>query len=232
MHLDKFLNCIKANIPIKDRITTYKGKQYKSSRITICSKKMCMDLSDKGCTPRKTYTIKFPNKNIVPSNLIKDFIRGYFDGDGCIYTNAENKRIELVVTGMPDMLDGISDFLIKEKVLRVRPKLYKDKRSKASSMYIYGRDSIKEILDYLYNGSSMFLDRKYNKYNLFYKDYFYQNNKRGIYFDRNSKKFIVTISVNNNRKLVGRFDSFEDALICRKNAEIEKMNLLNSRLNQ
>ena len=226
-HLNKFSRCIESNVPIKNKINTYKGHKYESSRLIICSKKMCYDLWDKGCTPQKTYTIKFPDNNIVPDKFIRDFIRGYFDGDGCIYVNEKTGRIEVTITGMFDMLNGISNFLISKKILRVKPKLYKDKRSEANTMYIYGKDSIKEILDYLYKDSNIYLDRKYAKYIEFYNGYDDEYNKRGVYFDKNTDKYIATIRINGKSKRLGSFNSFEDALECRKNAEIEKMNLLN-----
>ena len=36
-----------------------------------------------GCHPNKTFTLIFPD---LPSNMIQHFIRGYFDGDGSIYS--------------------------------------------------------------------------------------------------------------------------------------------------
>ena len=51
-------------------------------RIQIGSKEMFGDLIKLGFTPNKSNTLKFPN---IPNVCVKDFIRGYFDGDGSVY---------------------------------------------------------------------------------------------------------------------------------------------------
>jgi len=51
-------------------------------RLQIGSKEMFEDLLRLGMTPAKSKTLQFPE---VPNRYLKDFVRGYFDGDGCIY---------------------------------------------------------------------------------------------------------------------------------------------------
>ena len=51
-------------------------------RLQIGSKEIFEDLTSFGFTPNKSLTIKFPD---IPTNLLGDFVRGYFDGDGCVY---------------------------------------------------------------------------------------------------------------------------------------------------
>ena len=123
-HLEKFRDCLESNLVIRDKITHGKEKDYKSSRLLVSCTSMCKDLINLGCTPKKTYDIKFPSYDIVPYEFMRDFVRGFFDGDGCIcITTMEGKpHIELSLTGMSDMLKSIADFLISEKVLRVIPK--------------------------------------------------------------------------------------------------------------
>ena len=53
-----------------------------SYRVQLGSKVLFEDLTKLGFTPNKSNTIKFPN---VPELFMKDFIRGYFDGDGCAH---------------------------------------------------------------------------------------------------------------------------------------------------
>lgn len=50
--------------------------------LRVKSKKICQDLSKYFIVPRKTKILKFPT-NINPI-FYKDYIRGYFDGDGSI----------------------------------------------------------------------------------------------------------------------------------------------------
>ena len=56
----------------------------KRCRWTITDKHLWETLNNYGCTPKKSLTLKFPDENIFKSkDLIRHFIRGYFDGDGC-----------------------------------------------------------------------------------------------------------------------------------------------------
>lgn len=234
-HLNKFLKCLNSNVPIQEKTNNVGGKQYKSYRLTINCTKLCYDLIDLGCTPQKTYTIKFPTDDIVPKNLMKDFLRGFFDGDGCISVTRMNDKPHIVTnfSGMSGMLKSISDFLISEKILRVIPKIHKDERREETyNMYFYGSDSNKEFLDYLYKDATIYLDRKYNTYIVFYSDYNEKEGKHGVHYSKRNKAYIVTISINGIRKRVGQYKTVEEAIEARKEAEIEKMNILNSPLNQ
>lgn len=219
-HLNKFLKSINSNIPIVQKKNQLKGKTYYSSKIVVCCTKMCRDLISNGCTPQKSLVLKFPDKSIIEDSLIRHFIRGYFDGDGCIYTNSNNK-ISINFTGTSDMLLGISDFLLQNNIMKTTVKLYDC--GKAKEMFIYGIDNIKDILDYLYKDCTIYLERKYNKYIEFYSDY-NNENYRGVYFDRQSKKWIANITRNHKRIIIGRFKCVEDAIKERKNVEIELLN--------
>ncbi len=74
--------------------------------------KIFNDLVNKGCIPAKSLTLKFPPENIVSKNLLGHFIRGWFDGDGCIhYTNRktrpDNNSWVVQLTGTQEFLDSI-----------------------------------------------------------------------------------------------------------------------------
>ena len=51
-------------------------------RIQIGSKDIFNDLLKLGLTPNKSKTIRLPK---IPKEFFFDFVRGYFDGDGCAY---------------------------------------------------------------------------------------------------------------------------------------------------
>lgn len=233
-HLEKFKKCLETNIPIFEKTNKLNGKEYKSVRIQLNNTKICYDLCDLGCTPNKTFDIKFPTFDIVPKEFMRDFIRGFFDGDGCISVSemAGKPHIMLTITGMSDMLQSISDFLISENVIRVKPKIHKDKRQKSTyNVYFYGTDSNKELLDYLYKDSNIYLDRKYNQYVDFYNDYDEKSNKYGVYYDKIHNVYVASIHINGKR-ITSRHKNIDDAIQARKEAEIEKMKIENSPLSQ
>ena len=49
------------------------------------------------------------------------------------------------------------------------------------------------------------------------------SNKRGVYFDKRTKKWIATIYINKKRIRLGSFKNIDDAIKIRKEYEIEKM---------
>src|SRR3989338_10128324 len=59
-----------------------------SFRFQIGNKEMFGDLCKLGVTPNKSKRMKIPG---IPNQFIKDFIRGYFDGDGNVWSGYMNK---------------------------------------------------------------------------------------------------------------------------------------------
>ena len=232
-HLEKFNQCLESNVPIHNRKSNIGDKKYDSVRLNICCTKMCYDLINLKCTPQKTFTIRFPDENIVPKEYIRDWLRGFFDGDGCISTTmmSGSPHITIVITGIEEMLKDISSFLLSENILRKKPLLVNDNRSKAYALRIYGTDTIKEFLDYIYKDATIYLDRKYQKYIDFYKDY-KEIQKRGVHWSKENKAYVVTITINGKRIRVGQSKNLQEAINMRKEAEIKKSITKNSQLNQ
>lgn len=227
-HLVKFKESLNSDIPIFNKTNKLKGKEYSSVRIQLNNTEICNDLCNLGCVPRKTYILRLPNEHIVPKIYMRDFLRGFFDGDGCICTSVMGNKPHIVtnITGTSDMLQDISDFLLNNKIIRTKPFISKDKRRENTyRFYIYGTDTNKEFLDYLYKDSKIYLDRKYQHYKEFYKNYNDKLNKRGVYFNKRMGRYVATITINNKRKSKS-FKTIEEAIEQRKNYELEKLNLI------
>ena len=89
--LEKFKEDIKCNNPILFIKSNLKNRQDQVS-LSITDVDLRNDLIDKGVIENKTFKIVFPSYNKVPKKLIHHFIRGYFDGDGCICVYKVNWR--------------------------------------------------------------------------------------------------------------------------------------------
>lgn len=221
-HLEKLNRALESNVPIRDKKVSLFEKEYGANRLTINCTKLCYDLIDKGCIPQKSCIIRMPTDDIVSKELKKDFLRGYFDGNGCIHIGLMNDKphIEISIsTGTEAMLRDIASFLFTEKATTVIPKINKDQRSKGTDMFYYG-DSVKDFLDYIYSDCVVYLDRKYNQYKDFYKDY--KLNRHGVYWHSGNKAYVVTICINDKRIRIGQSKDLETAIQMRKEAEIEK----------
>jgi hypothetical protein len=86
-HVEKFANSIGTNKPVK----TYEkknafGKKNGSSyehKLALISNKLVSDIEKLGVVENKTFLLsEIPT---IPKEYIKDFIRGYFDGDGSVF---------------------------------------------------------------------------------------------------------------------------------------------------
>lgn len=139
----------------------YKKLSKPQYTLRFCSKKVSNLLETYGMAPRKTHTLQFPT--CVPENLIRHFIRGYFDGDGCIYVHKETIQCKFVLCGSLYMMNKINEILTKECALnfgnvRVGKNLY--------LLGWGGQYQVKRIRDYLYNNATVYLQRKFNKFNI------------------------------------------------------------------
>ena len=79
-----------------------------SSRINFSCVVIYRDLIELGGSENKSLTIKFPK---VPKEYLSDFIRGYFDGDGCVM-NLKGGRINSAFTcGNKEFLKSLLSIL-------------------------------------------------------------------------------------------------------------------------
>ena len=130
-------------------------------RFIVSNKHLWTVLNELGCTPNKSLYLTFPN---IPQNLVKHFIRGYFDGDGCISRYVHNTCI----TPHIELL-GTKQFL--EQVLLysgVSAKYKQDKRHSEETWSLeWSKQEGINFINYLYQDCSIYLNRKYDLYQFF-----------------------------------------------------------------
>ena len=56
-----------------------------SKKITIYGDEFISNLINKGVVPRKSLILTYPDRSILPEKFDNAFIRGYFDGDVCVW---------------------------------------------------------------------------------------------------------------------------------------------------
>ena len=156
-HLEKLRNAIQGTHPINEFVVN-KAKGYYSCRLHVVSDKMKDDLVSKGILEVKTDVLTFPTEDQVPKELIRHYMRGYFDGDGSIIYDKPRNRWKLCLLGTTEFLDG----WMKECGLDY--KIHDEKRSTVKYIQFGAREAIKNTLDFLYKDCSVCLERKYLKY--------------------------------------------------------------------
>lgn len=132
--------------------------------LRIGSHMMYNDLIKLGLYPNKSLTIKFPK---IPKNFINHFVRGYFDGDGCVRICMKKGKVQIEIINKlcTVFTSGSKDFLIelarkiKESAQTDLLKVYDSHRSFMLSYTT--ADSVK-IFKFMYGKTKkpVYLERK------------------------------------------------------------------------
>lgn len=152
----KFRKELKCDYPI-----LYTEYPYKSYKLQISSQTLCKALSKLGCIPNKTKIITLPT---LREDLYRHFIRGFFDGDGCL--QLQNKKYHCRF----DLTSASKSFLEQVRPLitaHARSNGYLGKEAKYEVWHLnYSGHQVQDILDWMYKDSNFYLQRKYTKYKL------------------------------------------------------------------
>lgn len=155
-------------------------------KLVVTDKQISEDLVKWGCVKAKTFKLKFPF--FLQKSLIRHFIRGVFDGDGCINKctakGNEWASYSFSIVGTDSLLSGIATHLSEVLNIKNPPKGRIDRSRKYSSkeivvLYIRGLNNLYKLMTYLYEDSTIHLERKYTYWkNNVYED-FLTKNKHG-----------------------------------------------------
>ena len=135
--------------------------------LKIYSKNFVLDLFNNGIDIHKSNSKVFP---LVDDSLFPDFLRGYIDGDGCLY-KTKNGHLVVHITGANiEILKYIQEKLRLK--YNIQTKIYSEKIDGCLDkhrLFCYQKESVKRLLDLIYyNSDSIKLNRKYQIYKDFY----------------------------------------------------------------
>lgn len=160
LHLAKLNKSIQGNFHVRLFDEKHGDKTYPMCQILIYSTKMANDLIDKGVFPSKTDKITFPN---LPNDLVRHFIRGYFDGDGSICERKHKKGpSDLACSftcGSVKFLEELRSVLFQNNI---KSYLVPSGENKCY-LSLAGLQNPDVFLKYIYNDATIYLDRKYTK---------------------------------------------------------------------
>lgn len=155
-HIQNFLDDIESTAPIADKVVKLNNNQYLANRTCITSIKMVNDLIKNGCFENKSLTLKPPTT--IPNDLIHHFIRGYFDGDGCVCFYPERYTYVYSIIGTKEFLEFIASEINLPSYT-----IISFKHKKCYELKTYSKESAKIFHNYIYKDKSIFLERKYQK---------------------------------------------------------------------
>lgn len=172
---------------VKDRSTC------KQSELTVYNMEIYNDLIQLGLSERKSLTLKWLSN--VPEEYQKDFLRGYFDGDGSLTFQQQSKNSKKVVIqflGTDDFLKGISKTI--ENHLGIK---YKDSERTQTKIKClrYRTKQARDILEWMYEGSheSLYMIRKRDRY-YDYKNTVQRLSRKGVELSEFEKQGSVSLT--------------------------------------
>ena len=159
--LEKIAEIMKYDGPLFYKIK--EGKRVPQWEFRLNRQVLAKQLISLGCFPNKSLKLKFPTKEQVPDELLKHFIRGYFDGDGSI-TLKKDKYPSICIAGSYDFIYGLKDKLPCEITnIYQRYKNRPTPQDSAQQLFIGKNQEIIKFLHWIYDGATIYLDRKYKK---------------------------------------------------------------------
>lgn len=145
----------------RKRKNSYNGYDYisHSGDFRVYSKKFCNNLRKQNICDNKTLKNIFPI--IENKELFSHFLRGYFDGDGCLYLGKKNPVVHFTC-GSYDFLEHLNKSIFD--FYNVKGKIYSE-NSKKHRLMFYKKEDVLVILNKIYlDSKGLRLERKYNKY--------------------------------------------------------------------
>ena len=161
------IHLLKKCLKSKHKVCLCDNGGYPCCSLTISNKHFGESLINLGVVPRKSLVCDFPD--CIPSNLMNHFIRGYFDGDGCIYFGKKKgkKKIKLFpvvkIVGSKKFIFKLGN-LLRSKQMKLS--IHKDG-------VIYGLQmsysNVEKFMDFIYCYSSIWMKRKRKRWEGFMK---------------------------------------------------------------
>lgn len=165
-HLKKFNKSISGNYQITDRwkhcLISKKDKEKKHHMciIRIFSLTMYNDLVKLGFTNEKTFDCYMPN---ISEDLMRHYIRGYFDGDGCLTFTNKSFNVKFITASR--LLFHDLKTVLESIDIKVNDCNYISEFG--TPMFGLSIDKFEDkiqFLDWIYQDANIYLDRKYKKY--------------------------------------------------------------------
>lgn len=171
--LEKFNIDIGSNCPIgfierKSKHPTWQNLY----RLTINSIHISKALSKLGCVPNKTFKLKFPTEDILNTEYIRPFLRGLWDGDGSFSLSelklkkSKNKGFKIIssLVSTEEVCKDIQSYLkVNLKINSTICYAKKNSNKNTKRLRISGNQQVIKFLDWLYENSTISLDRKFVK---------------------------------------------------------------------
>ena len=130
--------------------------------LILASKHMSETVEKWGLVKNKTFILHFPD--FLREDLYSHFIRGYFDGDGCVCVGKSKTsytRLFLSFMSSWDFCVGLQKFL-ENKNITIHVNHPSGKKKENGLARTSDKKEIEKLMHFMYYDADLFLKRKYN----------------------------------------------------------------------
>ena len=156
--LDKIKEEIDSNIPLYYKNLNNKNQNHQNVySLTLTNKHMSEQLEKLGVVQHKSLILTFPEW--LDKLLYPHFIRGYFDGDGCLCGNM------VTICSTSQFCKYLQNICLDKLNITTYVKdVYGNEESETKIFYVFGKNKVKVFLDYFYDNADIYIQRKYDAY--------------------------------------------------------------------
>lgn len=126
--------------------------------LSACHHKLVDDLKSIGCSERKTFTCDLPT---LDGKIMRHFIRGYFDGDGCVthkkYKESKYASVQICCSEL--FAKNLKKYLIEN--INIKSSISTSKSIHCVKM---SNNQAIKFLSWIYEESNICMKRKFNKF--------------------------------------------------------------------
>lgn len=165
--LERIKNELEYTGPLRFVNYAYKNIKYKNQYVlNIANKHLSEMLNTLGVWNNKSLILEWPSW--LEQSLCSHFVRGYFDGDGCLYISKNNKVQEISIVSTKMFLLGLQNVVKQAIDVNLHVKKHEPKYKEVTKIVrINSKNDVKKFLDWIYKDSDLMLQRKYDKYQHF-----------------------------------------------------------------
>lgn len=135
---------------------------YEKNKVLFWSSNIKKRFIEYGIVPNKTYSKDFSLPFKLDKKYWIDYIRGFFDGDGCVKKSGYSLAFNLNSLNK-DFLVGIQSFLREYYQIETQITIANKREKPLYRLYCYSKNAEK-VFNVLYTPNSLFLKRKHEKW--------------------------------------------------------------------
>lgn len=159
--LERIKKAMSFNGIIREAKSTIRGKETTVNNLLVCNTEMVKDLIRHGVQYRKSLIMQFPKD--IPDEFLGDWLRGYFDGDGCV-RHLSKWHLDMTFTsGSKQFLIDLGDCLHLKWGTNIREIKHPNKDPRVNAYVLrYNKTDQKKIYNNMYhnNMGDLYLERK------------------------------------------------------------------------